>query len=143
MTVIQARRRPNLHSANQNLKIIYFLLMGLLTKYPQTSSLYRALSFLLKRIATQDWMSSGTAAPKKGGHFGTKCHMLMLDFAILPAFPARSLCSITEKLQTLKLLPAAQTPVRIFQAALSQIIPVHYAPISLNTTTVCSWKWET
>ena len=69
--------------------------------------------------------------------------MLMLDFAILPAFPARSLWCKTEKLQTLKLLPAAQTPVRIFQAALSQIIPVHYAPITLNTTTLCSWKWET
>lgn len=49
----------------------------------------------------------------------------------------------TEELQTLELLQATQTPLRILQAALSQIIHVHYAPITLNTTTLCSWKWET
>lgn len=49
----------------------------------------------------------------------------------------------TEKPQTLELLRATQTPLRIFQAALSQIIHVHYAPITLNTTTLYCWKWET
>lgn len=68
-------------------------------------------------------------------------HAVFCHFAC--AFSAWSPWNITEKLQALELLRATQTPLRIFQAALSQIIHVQYAPIALNTSTLCSWKWET
>lgn len=67
------------------------------------------------------------------------CCVLPFCLSFLPG----SLCNITEKPQTRELLRATQTPLHIFQAALSQIIHVHYAPITLNTITLCSWKWET
>lgn len=87
-------------------------------------------------------MAFGTAS-SENGHFGSKCRTL--HFAILPALPARSPGSIRErgKPQTLALLRATHTPLRIFRAALPRIIRVHYAPIALNTSTLCSWEWET
>lgn len=72
-------------------------------------------------------MASGIASPKNGhaGRSATRTHTLR--FAILPALPAR-------KPQTQALLQATHTPLRIFRAAPSRIIHVHYAPIALNTS---------
>lgn len=54
-------------------------------------------SFLVKRKAKRDWMSS-TIAALKMGHFRAECHMLY--FAILPALPAWSLCNVREAADT-------------------------------------------
>lgn len=56
---------------------------------------------------------------------------------VLPSCSRFLLPACVTETSALELFRATQTPLHSFQAALSQIIHVHYAPITLNTTTLC------